>query len=123
MYYVRMKFERANGLTDVQAITVHNESLPDSLIESISLLKAAMSEEEDFEKVVEYSDSVADLSHTLFSQFGEHYVQQVPVYHHLIGSGMSESISFSEDPISGEMQDQIESTIAEFVEEKISSLK
>ncbi len=98
----------------VENVTV-SEDINHEIVYTISKLKINANNHEDFEVLEKFMDEVADFKGELLKTYREDDINQVPLFHHLIGSGMAKGAHF-DTPISDETRLAIEKEIVQFTE-------
>ncbi len=104
----------------VENITV-SEDINHEIVYTISKLKTIANNHEDFEVLEKFMDAIADFRGELLKTFQEGYINQVPLYHHLIGSGVAIGTNF-DTPITEETKLAIEKEIVEFTKNVLSPM-
>jgi len=84
-----MKQESPSGFHPIEKIRV-SEEIQKGIVQEISELKSLANNHEDFDVLMNFMDAIADFKEELLKEYKEADIDQVPLYHHLIGSGMPE---------------------------------
>lgn len=98
-----------------------SEKIPVDVIYEITKLKTIANNHEDFEVLEKFMDAVADFKTELLQIYTEAEINQVPLYHHLIGSGVAKDTVF-ENPINEETRLAIEKAIVGFVTDVLAPI-
>jgi len=112
--------EIPKSFNQVEKVNVSSE-LDSKVIDDISSLKSAANGHEDFDVTVNFMEAVADFKIELLNAYTEEELNQVPLFHHLIGSGVAVGTTF-ENPISPTIKLEIELAIKVFVENTLKSM-
>lgn len=115
-----MKSEMPSNYSPIEKIRVSSE-VREGIVNEISDLKSAANTHEDFDVLVNFMDAVADFKDELLKEYAQAEIHQVPLYHHLIGSGIPQQASF-ESSIPPETMLAIEQRIIEFVDTKLTKV-
>ena len=98
-----------------------SEAISPKVVEDVTRLKRAANDHEDFEILEQFMNMIADFKSELLQTYTEDELSQVPLYHHLIGSGMAEGTSFI-TPISENNRIAIETAIVDLVNDTLLPL-
>lgn len=97
------------------AEVIVSEKISHEIIYTISKLKTIALNHDNPEVGEKFMDAIMNFRTELFKKYLEDEVEQVPLYHHLTGSGMAKDTVYN-TPINEEIRLAIEKEIVEFTE-------